>query len=265
VNDDVVAVFAEEAARAFPTVRVTAERFADHMRSRVPSKHAATALAGLHGADLFVAFACLCGDVMAWKELDRAFLARVAEHVRAIDASTAFADEVRQRLAEKLTGATSKLASYSGRGPLAGWLRVAAIREAQSLVRRRRPTQDTEGMSLPSDVLDPEIVLMKRAGTAAFRKAFDEAVASLPDDERSVLKLHYLDGLTLDEVGTAFRTSRATAARLISQARQRIAKRFERRLRDELGANSPNMRSLLALVESQLGASIGRCFRDKVG
>jgi RNA polymerase sigma-70 factor (ECF subfamily) len=267
VDDDPVVLFAKEAARAWPKVRTPPALFADHVRGRLPSD-VEDSLLGLHGGDLFVAFACLSRDEGAWKELDRSFLAKVPEYVRAVDPSPAFADEVRQRLAEKLSGGDSappKLASYSGRGPLAAWLRIVAIREAQSMVRARRASTGTDSLPLPSEGLDPELVLLKRDGTAAFRKAFDDVVASLPDQERGVLKLHYLDGLTLDEVARAFRTSRATAARLILQARERIAQRFQRRLRDLHGANAPNAESLLALVESQLGASVARCFGEAEG
>ena len=260
-------LLAKEAARAWPALRIPAELFAEHLRRRTPSDDK-DPLAGLHASDLFVAFACLSRDESAWKELDRSFLAKVPDYVRAIDPSPAFADEVRQRLSEKLAGmatATPKLASYSGRGPLAAWLRVGAIREAQSMVRARRHSAEPDSLRLASEGLDPEVVLLKRDGTAAFRKAFDDVIASLPDDERSVLKLHYLDGLTLDEVARAFRTSRATAARLVLQARERIATRFERRLRELHGKNAPNMESLLALVESQLGSSMARCFGEPEG
>src|SRR6185369_15597861 len=93
----------------------------------------------LQVADLFLACACLHNDDAAWRELDRIHLSRLPSFVARIDPSPAFGDEVRQRLSEKLIrdagGGKAKLALYSGRCALGGWLRVAAVREAQDLKR----------------------------------------------------------------------------------------------------------------------------------
>ena len=52
-----------------------------------------------------------------------------------------FVDEVRQVLRTKLLvgdGAPPKIADYSGRGPLDGWVRAAAVRAAIDLKRREK-------------------------------------------------------------------------------------------------------------------------------
>ena len=80
-------------------------------------------------------------------------------------------------------------------------------------------------------------------------------------DERAVLKLHYLDGLSIDEVGVAYRVSRATAARWLAKARARVVDETQRRLSEKLGRSAPNADSLLAMVQSELHLSLSRIIR----
>jgi RNA polymerase sigma-70 factor (ECF subfamily) len=259
-----IAAFVAEAGAAWPKIQVNADDFARHVAARLPPDDPEAALAELRGGDLLLAFACLSGDRAAWRELDRSLLAKVPEFVATIDRSPAFADDVRQRLSEKLASSSAgpaKLEQYSGRGPLKAWLRIAAIREAHTIVRGRKRSVDADSLPLRSSAVDPELALLKRRSAAAFKKAFAEVIAGLDDDDRTLLRLHYLDGLTIDEVGKAFRVSRASAARLLAAARERIVKRVERSLKTELGRNAPGAKSLLDLVESQLDMSIVRHFK----
>jgi RNA polymerase sigma-70 factor (ECF subfamily) len=273
VLDDKLAAFVAEAVGAWPRFRVSTNDFMTHVRARLPEEGgtaAEAALAELRPAELYLAFACLRRDEDAWRELDRAYLAKVPEFVARVERSPAFADEVRQRLSEKLAGDDgeaneAKLAQYSGRGSLKAWLRIAAIREAHTIVRAGKRAVDADAVPLRAGGPDPEIALLKQRSAAAFRRAFEEVLSGLSDDDRTLLRLHYIDGLTIDEVGKAFRVSRASAARLLAAARERIVKRVERALRDQLGANAPGAHSLLELVESQLDLSILRHFRSMRG
>jgi RNA polymerase sigma-70 factor, ECF subfamily len=260
-----LARLAESAARAWPRVALDVATFAAHLRDRVASADdAAAALEKVHVNDLFLACACLHGDHVAWRELDRLHLARISDFVARIDRSPAFADEVRQRLAEKLLrgedGGAGKLALYTGRGPLGAWIRVAAVREAQNAKRGGRHAVDADDVVLESPDHDPEIQLLKRRYAKEFKDAFQEVLQTLSADERNVLKLHYLDGLTIEEVGKAYRVSRATAARWIADARDTIVARVQKTLGHRLGKSSPKMESLLAFVRSQLDMSLRKHF-----
>jgi RNA polymerase sigma-70 factor (ECF subfamily) len=236
--------------------------------ARLPAESPDEAAAELRGTELFLVYACLCGDAEAWRTFDRNYLAKVPDYVARVDRSPAFADEVRQRIAEKLATTTEgpgRLAQYSGRGPLHSWIRIASLREAHTVARRRKVSVDADDVPLRAPDLDPELALLKQRSITVFRKAFQEVIAGLSEDDRTLLRLHYLDGLTIEQVGKASRVSRASAARLLAQTRERIVKRVERALRDDLGANAPGARSLLALVRSQLDLSIVRHFKARVG
>ncbi len=265
LDEAVLQNVAVEAAAVWPKVKLDRALFVAHLRDRLPEDDPAKALERLHGSDLYLACACLHGDRTAWRELDRTHLSRVNEFVARIDRSPSFADEIRQRLAEKLLhdadGGSAKLALYTGRGPLGAWLRVAAIREAQNAKRGGRPNVDADEVPLAAPDQDPEIQLLKRRYAAEFKEAFQSVLVSLSPDERNVIRLHYLDGLTIEEVGKAYRVSRATAARWIADARGKIVERIQKTLGDRMGKNSPRAESLLAFVQSQLDMSLRRHFK----
>lgn len=267
LDDAQVLEVVREAAAAWPQVKLAPEVFAAHLRERLGEDDTAEGLAKMHAADLFLACACLHGDEAAWRELDRHHLSRVPQFVGRIDASPAFSDEVRQRLGTKLiTGnddGPGKLALYTGRGPLGAWLRVAAIREAQNGKRRGKKTVDADDVALATNADDPEIQLLKRRFAKEFSDAFKSVLVTLSADERNVLRLHYLDGLTLEEVGTTYRVSRATAARWIASARETIIERTQAALGERLGPNAPHALSMLNFVKSQLDISLARHFKPE--
>lgn len=246
------------AAAAFPSVKLAPELFVEHVRARLDG----TTIDKLHLEDLYLACACLHRDKAAWRALDKIHLSRVRDFVARIDGSPAFADEVRQRLSEKLLhdeGGAGKLALYTGRGPLGGWIRVAAVREAQNTRRGVKHAVDASDIALAAREDDAEVQLLKRKYAKEFKDAFATVLATIPQDQRNVLRLHYLDGLTIEEVGKAYKVSRATAARWIADAKAKIVEEVEVALRKRVGKGA-NADSLLALVRSQLDLSLRKHF-----
>ena len=253
---------AQESAAAWPSVKLPIEVFIAHLRERLEEGEGA--LAKIHATDLYLVCACLHGDEAAWRELDRHHLQRVAAFVARIDAAPAFADDVKQRLFEKLVkgpDGPGKLGLYTGRGPFGAWLRVAAIREAQDGKRRVKRTVDADDVALVATDHDPEVQLLKQRYAKEFTAAFKAVLVTLTADERNVLRLHYLDGLTIEEVGKSYRVSRATAARWIASARDTIIERTQAALGDRLGESAPRPQSMLAFVKSQLDMSLARHFK----
>ena len=136
-----------------------------------------------------------------------------------------FAAEVAQTVRQKLLvspapGQPGKIAEYRGAGPLGGWIRVIAVRVALDLKRAQsspgradsdadRPRRRWRG--------DPEIALLRDLYRDAFRNALHAALAELSGRERNLLRFHFADGLTLDELATSYRVHRATIARWLAR------------------------------------------------
>lgn len=246
-------------------VKVAPAAFAAHVRAVLPpGAPLAASLDALHAEDLYLACGCAAGDDRALQAFEDEFLPQVADYVGQIDRDPVFVDEVRQRLRERLfvaaePGARPRICEYTGRGALGAWLRVVAVRIALNLRRRAKPTVPTdgdEGPALRSPAPDPEVDYLKTRYGEEFRAAFRATLATLSRDERNLLKLHYLEGLNIDEIGVAYRVHRATVARWLAQARERILEETRRQLADRLDAGSADVDSVLALVRSQLDVSI---------
>ena len=242
-------------ARAWPAIVVDRDAFAAHVRALVDGP---ASLHEVHATDLHLAFACISGDETAWRELDRAHLCQIPSFVARVDPSPAFGDEVRQRVAEKLVGPQGKLASYTGRGPLGGWLRIVAMREAQTISRARRSADSSDSADIAAADHDPELALLRRQSAETFRRAYVRVLDALNDQMRTTLRLYFVDGLTYEQLGRVLACSRATAARRVTEAREHVLQAVQRAIKDELGTNAPGVESLFALVESQLQISVVR-------
>src|SRR5262245_3991171 len=86
------------------------------------------------GSELYLAFACSSGQRAAVRVLEQQYLRDAMRAVARVNGAKEFTDEVQQMLSERLlVGPAPKIASFAGTGPLAAWLRVAAVRTALNL------------------------------------------------------------------------------------------------------------------------------------
>src|SRR5262249_41153536 len=150
-----------------------------------------------------------------------AFLARLRPQ-------PAWVEEIRQILREKLfVGASPKILDYSGRGSLSNWLRVVTVRTALNLMSKRNELLDGRGTSFEAQGVgrlgaDPELEYIKERYRRAFELALEASVAALSSEQRNLLRLHFIQAVSLDGLAHLFHMHRATIARRIAQARAAI-------------------------------------------
>ena len=253
---------------AWPDVSLAPEAFAAHVADCVRgTSDAADAISTLHAADLFLACACSCGVAAALIVFDRSQISRVPGLVRRFDSSSAFADDVAQSIREMFLiptkGGRSRMAEYSGRGALANWFRIIAVRAALRLRRERRAGvfEDDEREPQDAGAADPELDYLKFRYRSVYEEALRNALASLPDRDALLLKLHYLDGLSIDRIGALYGIHRSTVARWRSNIRRRILASTREQLQRQLSLTESEFDSLLGLVRSQLVLSLRSALR----
>ncbi len=169
--------------------------------------------------------------------------------------------EVRARLLMGTNDREPKVLQFSGRGPLGGWVRVAATRTALSVLRATgAEIHDTdEALSdLAAAGQSPELAHLKRTHSALFKEAFEHAFGALAPEDRSLLRMHLLDGLSIDELGPVFGVHRATAARRIVKAKELIWEKTRDELSARLRLGEGEFESLMGVLLSQLDLSIAR-------
>jgi RNA polymerase sigma-70 factor (ECF subfamily) len=249
---------------AWPEIPLSAETFAAHLAGLVRGrKDAADAIRTLQAADLFLACACSLGIAGSLAAFERVHLSRVPSLVRRFDSSGSFADDVSQAIRERflvpVQGGCARIAEYSGRGPLSNWVRVVAVRTALRLRREQRHAgkfaERGEELQIARPV-DPELDYLKLRYRAAYQEAFEAALAALSDRDALLLKLHYLDGLSIDRIGALYGIHRSTVARWRSSIRRSILASTREQLQRRLSLTESEFDSLVALVRSQLAVSI---------
>ncbi len=254
---------ADAAGRAaWPDVPLEAEAFAAHIADRVGARFdVGEAISALHAADLFLACACARGIPEALSELERVHLARVPGLVRRVDPSPAFADEVAQVMRETFlvpaSSSEGRISEYSGRGALANWVRVIAVRTAVRIRQeRRREVASLDAEAELPGILDPELDYLRLRYRRVYEEALQSALASLPDRDALLLKLYYVDGLNIDRIGVLFGVHRATVARWRTEICRRLLASVREQLQRRVTLTDSEFNSLLALVRSQLAVSI---------
>jgi len=164
---------------------------------------------------------------------------------------------MRERLFLVEDSEAQRLASYSGRGDLRTWLRAAAVRMAIDVMRARREVPVTpQSLADIGDLADPMLASLKQRYRDEFRDAFGEAARALTDRERTLLRYRFLDGLSIDEIGTLYRVHRATVARWIATIREGLFEATRVGLMARLRISDTEADSVLRLIDSHLDISI---------
>jgi RNA polymerase sigma-70 factor (ECF subfamily) len=221
-------------------------------------------LAATLAADLALARAAVAGDARAIDTLERGPLRQIGDFVARIDPTVAFAEEVRQVVREKLLvgpapGQPGRLAEYAGTGPLGGWIRVVAVRVALDLKRAAGQERAGDGADRVAEVaLDPEMRLLRERHQGPFQDALGEALFSLSARERNLLRLHFAEGFTLEQLATSYQVHRATVARWIASARQAVLDQVARRLGESMGMSAGEVDSVVRLLGGQIDVSLSR-------
>jgi RNA polymerase sigma-70 factor, ECF subfamily len=255
--DAEVAALVARGRAAWPAVALAPERFARHVGERL-----AHPLEAVQAEDLYLACACLAGDPAAIAAFDAHFLDDATRLVqRRMGLVPDALDEARQRVRVKLLVGEAGLASYSGRGPLLGWLRVTLAREAARVSAREEREDRADPVDLadtPAVRDDPELEHLKRRYGDDFRASFEQALAGLGEDDVQLLRFHYVESLSIDAIGVLLRIHRATAARRLAAARQALVAATREAMRARLRVDAGELESILRVIESQVHVSVVR-------
>jgi RNA polymerase sigma-70 factor (ECF subfamily) len=252
------------AQSAWPEVTVPTDRFLPWLAHRLPpGEDPMQGLRALNAIDLYVTCACAQGDARAIVALEQRYFRDLDAALRRLRVSPSLMDEAKQALRQELfvpaPGSAPAIANYSGRGQLRRWLRIIAVRAARRLARAGDmtiPMDDHLTAVLPSPEEDPELLHLKRRYGEAFRAAFSDALRALPEQERLLLRQHFVDRLTLDELGARHGVHRATVARRLAGARESVASMTREAMIARHAVAPAEYDSLARLIRSQLDLSL---------
>jgi RNA polymerase sigma-70 factor (ECF subfamily) len=209
-------------------------------------------------ADLYLVAAALEGNAGALKELDTAYMRRACTTISRLDSSETFRDEVEQRLRVRLlTGPAPGLHRYRAASGLLDWMRVVAWRVALDTRQADGRLLPTEDVPVGRQLLgEAEREAMKGLDLEDFRRALAVSFERLPARERTLLRLHFMNGLNIDAIGTAYGVHRATVARWLVTIRRTLFESVRDLLATERPLDSRSMRSLYRLLEPDLHVTL---------
>jgi len=222
-------------------IGLTRESFAAIL-CEVGSKHATAAISeseirtfllSLRADELALARACAAGSNSAWE----IFLTRYREKLYLSALRIARQDSAARELADTLYAdlygtntrdgqRVSKLASYTGRGSLEGWLRTVLAQEYVNRYRRTKrlvslDEESEDGVQFRAPDPDPAPPADQRVAQAT-----DEALATLSAEDRVVLNAYYLDGRTLAEIARMLGVHESTISRKIDKLAKSLRKQI---------------------------------------
>jgi len=260
--EEAIAAAIVRAGEAWADVPVDGERFAAFLGGRV----AAADLDGARAPDLWAACAGGSGDGRVLARVEQRYFPDVDAALGRMGLSADRIGEVKQGLrgllfvGDPAAGTAPRILEYRGSGDLRAWLRVTAMRAALKLLRKENRETPTDDALLEARAHedDPELAYMKAAYRASFKVAFQEALESLHARERTLLKQQIVDGLGIDELGALYQVHRATAARWVQSAREKLLTRTRRAFMLNARISSDECESIMRMVRSQLDISLHR-------
>jgi RNA polymerase sigma-70 factor, ECF subfamily len=251
------------ASTKWPDLRVEPAQFAAAVaRGARDLGDVVVAIGELAVDDLYLAQACATGTRAALDAFaaacDSAMFAALRQMNLAGDAIDELVHDVRTKLF--VGDGAPKIATYSGRASLASWVRTIATRAAVDRLRRRDggSSDDQVLEALPDAGDSPELAHFRATYHVELKAAFEEALATLDVRERNVLRQHFVDGLTLDEIGGLYGVHKTTAFRWLETARTALSKRTRAAFQQRVKTLPADLDSILRLLQSHIDLSLSR-------
>ena len=233
----------------WPQLQLDGAGFGAFLAERAVEGHG---LASLHLEDLFLAWACLDEQRDAIAAFERFTRPLIALAVRRDARDT---DELIHQVHIKLlvaeAGRAPRLPDYTGVGPLKAFVMVMAMRclaDARRSEERRREEHVGDGWlelaSIAGSSTGPESRLQWAELEPHAARAVNEAMAALTVRQRTMLRLHYVEGISAEALGRMYGVHRATTTRWLVDARERVLELVQQQLRTSLELSTASLASL---------------------
>ncbi|HEY6806959.1 MAG TPA: sigma-70 family RNA polymerase sigma factor [Pyrinomonadaceae bacterium] len=268
-----------KAAALVPRIIGAVEKYLLRDDPQTSAKDISEFIDGMQADDLCLIIACENNDEKAWSELVERFTPAVRSAARSASSNEDAAEDLVQSIWAELYGLrigkdgkpSSKLAYYSGRGSLAGWLRAVVSQLAVDVYRKQsrlvQTDEDADLDRLAHDVpgssagvmahqLNPEKVLANKFAESDIQAALGTAVQELNDEDRLLVKLYYFDDMRLREAGVVLGVHEATASRRLARVHKDLKKRVTEILVEEKGWTKTEAERCFAEVAQNLNTDV---------
>jgi RNA polymerase sigma-70 factor (ECF subfamily) len=218
-RESFAAILCEVAAKYLPIGNTEAE--------------ARTFLLTLRVEELALAQACAAGHNAAWELFLTRYREKLYQSALRIAREDSAARDLADSLYAELYGTTtrdgervSKLASFTGRGSLEGWLRTVLAQEFVNRYRRTKrlvslDEESEDGAQFAAPAPEP-----LPPADSRLESSTDAALAALESEDRMVLAAYYLDGRTLAEIARMLGVHESTISRKVDKLAKSLRKKI---------------------------------------
>ena len=261
MEDEDLASLHRAGAEAWPELALDLARFREAVRARV------TRADEVRAGDLYLAVACQLGDAAAIAAFERALIPPLRRIVAKAAKDDLVLDDVMQAMRVRVlvgeAGQEARIARYEGRGSLLSWLKVIALRiltDQKREVRRIVPVSTISDLP-PGLTLAPDALLLDRQWGPILKGGLAEAMRTLEPRERTLLRLHYVDGVVLERIGTMYGVNKSTVSRWLTAARERLLAGAIAAVRSSLGGGADHdIESLCVKLIDRLELSLSALY-----
>ncbi|MBL4689770.1 MAG: hypothetical protein JKY37_34600 [Nannocystaceae bacterium] len=241
-----------------PTFKIAPDVFVVFVAERLTDN---VEIDDLHAEDLYLACGCVQGESAALTAFHDRFLPEIERGLRRLPTADAedYGQVVWARLLVGDTERRPKIASYRGHGQLLHWLRVTVVRLRADVMRAPKQPQAPLSMTRIVDpVRSPEKAYLQEHYMEVLRRAFELAVPELTARQRTLLRQHFVEGMSTRALGALYGVDHRTTGRWIAKAREALWDRTRERVVLALGVPQAELDSIVRLIQSQLDISFTR-------
>jgi len=248
------------APAAWPGVRVPPGAFWAYLVRHLPRDTTArTAWDRWSVDELYLCCGCVRGDPEALRAFEDRFLPVVYGVLRRNRLPDALREELAQDLRERLfvgrDGGQPLLGRFGGLGTLAGWLRVVTARLARQTLQQEKRYVLVGDDRIVSNLVqegDP----LKASYREPFRRAVRAALGELDARDLTLIRMRYVDGLTLEQIGATYRVHLSTVHRWVGAIQERLLEQTRELMMQEMEIDADECDSLFRMLQSQLDLTI---------
>lgn len=218
--------------------------------------------------DVMLAYACSVGDPEALATFQASVVPRMRRSLHRFRLSDVTKEDLLQAAVVKILvgGNSGRIVDYQGRASLASWACTITTRAALDETRRvvkevpiaaHSSTGGTWQIEAP-----PEFAHIADVWSISMKLAIEQALSELSLEDRAVLRMHFVEGKTLDEVSRAFDVHPATVSRRLADLRRTLLTRTRDGVVGRLGVPDEDLPSVERACAAGVDLSLSRLLAD---
>jgi len=255
-----VGAYVDAARAAWPELGVDAGVLFRHVVARTSTGQPPPAA---HAGDMLLACGCTRGLPAAIETFHREYQGVVAQVLSRRHSPTHIVEDAAQKVYERLLvsspGRSPGIADYRATGPLRAWVSSVTARTLAMMRRTSGRLREEGGADLIerlATTMTPELLYMKERHKRDMQQAIGSVLDRLTDRERTLLRLHLAERMSIDKLAIMYNVNRSTSARWLAAAREAVVRGTRDEVRALLRVTDREYDSAAALIQSDFELSI---------